>query len=212
MRGVDASLSGVLHGIRILGFADADAVARRVGMPAEAVAEALEDAEAHGWTSRAGFADLSGWTLTERGRIENERLLAEELERVGGGEHLREVYREFLPLNERLLRACTDWQLRPNGDDDERLIPNDHADADWDARVLRELSEIEHALAPISEEVENILNRFGGYDVRFTAALRRARGGELEWVAGSEVDSCHRVWFELHEDLIATLGIDRSAG
>jgi len=25
----------------------------------------------------------------------------------------------------------------------------------------------------------------------------------------TDVDSCHRVWFELHEDLIATLGIDR---
>ncbi|WP_245966848.1 hypothetical protein [Sphaerisporangium album] len=35
---------------------------------------------------------------------------------------------------------------------------------------------------------------------RFTAAL-----------AGARVDSCHRVWFELHEDLIATLGLDRHA-
>jgi hypothetical protein len=25
----------------------------------------------------------------------------------------------------------------------------------------------------------------------------------------TDVDSCHRVWFELHEDLVATLGIDR---
>jgi hypothetical protein len=24
----------------------------------------------------------------------------------------------------------------------------------------------------------------------------------------TDVDSCHRVWFELHEDLVATLGID----
>jgi hypothetical protein len=27
---------------------------------------------------------------------------------------------------------------------------------------------------------------------------------------GTGVDSCHRVWFELHEDLVATLGIDRA--
>ncbi len=54
-----------------------------------------------------------------------------------------------------------------------------------------------------------MLTRFGGYDRRFTAALRRARDGDAAWVDRTDVDSCHRVWFELHEDLLATLGIDR---
>jgi hypothetical protein len=30
-------------------------------------------------------------------------------------------------------------------------------------------------------------------------------------VAGTGIDSCHVVWMELHEDLISTLGIQRSA-
>ncbi|WP_459547562.1 hypothetical protein [Nocardia sp. X0981] len=42
-------------------------------------------------------------------------------------------------------------------------------------------------------------------------ALRRARGGEHDWMDRTDVDSRHRVWFELHEDLLATLGIDRRA-
>lgn len=58
---------------------------------------------------------------------------------------------------------------------------------------------------------ERVLTRFRGYDARFAAALARARAGESAWVDRSDVDSCHRVWFELHEDLIATLGLDRYA-
>jgi len=29
-------------------------------------------------------------------------------------------------------------------------------------------------------------------------------------VAGASVDSCHTVWVQLHEDLLSTLGLDRS--
>lgn len=34
-------------------------------------------------------------------------------------------------------------------------------------------------------------------------------GGERGWVDRTDVDSCHRVRFELHEDLVATLGLQR---
>ncbi|GAA1145629.1 hypothetical protein [Ornithinicoccus hortensis] len=56
-----------------------------------------------------------------------------------------------------------------------------------------------------------MLTRFTGYDTRFDAALRLARAGQYEWVDRTDIDSCHRVWFQLHEDLVATLGIDRLA-
>jgi hypothetical protein len=55
------------------------------------------------------------------------------------------------------------------------------------------------------------LTRFGGYDERFAAALTRAGHGELSWVNRPRADSCHTVWMELHEDLIATLGVQRGA-
>ncbi|MEK8226978.1 hypothetical protein NKG05_14185 [Oerskovia sp. M15] len=48
---------------------------------------------------------------------------------------------------------------------------------------------------------------------RIRRALHRGAptrpGREGGWVDRTDVDSCHRVWFELHEDLVATLGIDR---
>lgn len=199
----------VLHAVRLAGFADTPAVARRFGLGLTETTEVLGDAEARGWVQQAAFADLQGWSLTEAGRAENERLLAAELDGAGGAEPLADIYREFLPLNTSLQRACTEWQLRPA--DGDRLAVNDHTDPAWDARILDELAAIDQALGPLAGRLTRVLERFSGYDTRFSAALRRAQAGEARWVDRTDVDSCHRVWFELHEDLIATLGIDRNA-
>jgi len=197
----------VLHAVRISGFIDTPTIVRRFALDPAATAETLSNAEAYGWVAHAAFAGLEGWSLTEAGRAENERQLAAELARTGGADQVREVYRDFLPLNTRLQQACTHWQLRPAPGD--RLAANDHSDHPWDARVLAELAAIDHALAPLANRLGDILARFGGYDTRFAAALQRARAGENGWVDRTDIDSCHRVWFELHEDLIATLGLDR---
>jgi hypothetical protein len=115
-----------LHAVRILGFADTVAVADRFDLDASETEDLLRDAEAHGWTTYTAFGDTAGWSLTDRGRAENERRLASELTDARGEEAVRGVYHEFLPLNALLLRACTDGQLkRAVGD---RLVPNDHSD------------------------------------------------------------------------------------
>ncbi|MGP4104271.1 transcriptional regulator [Nonomuraea sp. KM90] len=199
----------VLHAVRISGYADTPAIAHRYGLDETKTKQALRDGQARGWVEHTAFAGTGGWSLTESGRAENERRLAAELARVGGAEEVRGIYREFLPLNALLLRACTDWQLRPTAGD--RLAVNDHSDPAWDARILDELAAIDRELTPLAERLGNVLTRFRGYDTRFTTALARARAGEGAWVDRTDVDSCHRVWFELHEDLIATLGIDRHA-
>ena len=195
----------VLHAVRLLGFADTPIVARRFNLPQQAVEDALKDAEAQGWTTRSTFAGTSGWSLTEAGRAENERLLAAEL---GNPDAVREVYADFLPLNALLQQACTDWQLRPSPTDP--LAANDHTDPAWDAGVLHELKVLDTALAPITARLTSVLPRFRGYDTRFSTALARATAGDTSWVDRSDVDSCHRVWFELHEDLLATLNLHRS--
>ena len=197
----------VLHAVRVTGFIDTAAIAHRFDLDASETEEHLRDAEAHGWTTYTAFGDTAGWSLTERGRAENERRLTSELTNVRGEPDVRDVYREFLPLNALLLRACTDWQLKPAPDD--RLVPNDHTDPAWDAGVLRELTAVDRALPVLIGRLGNLLTRFRGYEARFSAALTRAQAGELAFVDRTDVDSCHSVWFQLHEDLIATLGIDR---
>lgn len=120
-----------------------------------------------------------------------------------------DIYREFLPLNARLVSACTDWQLKPTSED--RLAPNDHTDPAWDARILDKLSALSAALAPLIARLTCVLRRFAGYDTHFEAALQCAKAGQNQWVDRTDIDSCHRIWFQLHEDLLATLGIDRSS-
>ena len=46
--------------------------------------------------------------------------------------------------------------------------------------------------------------------MRLFEALTRAYAGALGYVADN-MDSYHSVWFQLHEDLLATLGIPRTA-
>ncbi|MDF5754393.1 transcriptional regulator [Spongiactinospora sp. TRM90649] len=197
----------VLHAVRLNGYADTPAIAERFGFGETETKEELLDAEARGWVERTVFGGTGGWSLTDAGRAADERLLAAELTRAGGGDEVRAIYREFMPLNALLLRACTDWQLRPTADD--RLATNDHTDPAWDAAALATLDAVEQGLGPLVERLTGVLSRFGGYDTRFGAALARARAGDGAWVDRMHVDSCHRVWFQLHEDLIATLGIDR---
>ena len=196
-----------LHTVRLLGFADSAAVAARAGAGDDETLAVLLDAERRGWVRHDAFAGLEGWSLTEDGRVENERRLAQERATADPDDVVGSVYRDFLPLNARLVNACTYWQLRPAGEDG--LAPNDHTDPAWDAGVLTELDTLNASLAPLIARLTAVLTRFSGYDTRFDAALQRAHAGEIAWVDRSDVDSCHRVWFQLHEDLVATLGIDR---
>ena len=187
----------VLHAVRLLGMADDDAVARRFGLDRARAAELLLDFEAYGWVTWSEFAGVGGWSLTERGRAENERRLAAELAGIPGGtRRVHDVHEAFLPLNARLQQACTDWQLRPRPG--APLAANTHEDPQWDARVLAELTALSGELVPLVADLTSQLDRFRGYDTRFAAAAKEAA-----------VDACHRVWFELHEDLIATLGLQR---
>jgi hypothetical protein len=77
------------------------------------------------------------------------------------------------------------------------------------AAVLTGLGALSGALGPVERRLTDVLPRFAGYAGRFADALGHARDGHARWVDGSDLDSCHTVWFELHEDLIATLGLTR---
>jgi hypothetical protein len=197
----------VLHAVRLLGVAEDVEVAARFHLDAPVASELLLDFEARGWVTHVEFAGTGGWTLTEAGRTENERRLAEELRGTGSSSVVETAYDRFLPENERLLRAATDWQLRPSPTDP--LAANDHSDREWDQRVVRALTELGAELREIDGMLCARLTRFAGYAGRFTAALDRVRAGDPGWVNRPKVDSCHTVWMQLHEDLLATLGRER---
>ena len=199
----------VLHAVRLIGLADSDAIAACAGTDRDETLVALQEAEQHDWVQHLAFAGLAGWSLTDIGRVENERQLAAERRHADPERMIAAVYRDFLPLNTRLVRAVTKWQIKPTAED--QFAPNRHDDAAWDGQVLDELAALGTELAPLITRLSDVLARFDGYSERYEAALQNAANGAHDWIDKTDVDSCHRVWFQLHEDLVATLGIDRHA-
>ncbi len=196
-----------LHGVRVLGFPAASRVAGRYGLAPDTVEDALLDFEARGWVRHLSFAGDSGWSLTDAGRAENERRLAVELRRAGARDTVARAHATFVPLNRRFGTACTDWQIRPT-----RLDPmafNDHTDWPWDERVLQTLASVAASFRLLCTQLTGALARFDGYADRYAAALGQVGQGHRAWVDGPDRDSCHILWIQFHEDLLATLGIPR---
>jgi hypothetical protein len=203
MAGPSDSRLLVLHGLRLKGFAQTDDVAALVGLePAEVDAE-FERLKADELVLyREGR--LTGWALTPAGRKVQEQGLQAELQACGARDTVFDAYKRFLDLNNDLLGICTAWQMK-----DEATI-NDHADAAYDASVIDRLHELHDKVEPIISDLEATLDRYCGYRARLEASLTKLRSGEAEWFTKPLIDSYHTVWFQLHEDLLNTLGIERS--
>lgn len=195
----------VVHALRLKGFADTDVVAAAAGL-AEADTRSVLDELATTEQVKYREGRMTGWMLTPAGRAHGESLLAAELDEAGIRAAVDAVYRRFLELNQGFLGLCTDWQVR---DSDEGQVPNDHSDADYDAAIIARLAETDAAIQPICADLGDLLARFGGYTEGFGNALAKVQAGEQEWFTKPIIESYHTVWFELHEDLLATLGIDR---
>lgn len=204
----DDDLMRVLHALRLVGFGDAEAVAERSGVEAERARPLLVTASAEGWVLRRD-GHFSGWSLTAVGRSRSQQWLADELARAGVGPVVDAGYRRFRPLNRAFLDLCTEWQLRttPTG---ERVV-NDHGDSAYDAAVVERLAELDRRVQPLIGELAGAVARFGHYGPRLGAARRLVEQGDHDWFTRPVIDSYHTVWFELHEDLLATLGLERTS-
>jgi hypothetical protein len=192
----------VLHGLRLKGFGEPPGIADAVGLDVAAVEEHLAKLQAQELVLRRE-GRLAGWALTPAGRAEQQRLAALDAADAGATDVVRRAYERFLALNGDLLGVCTDWQVRAGA-------PNDHGDAGYDAAVLDRLRAIHAGLGPVLDQLVGALDRYAPYPPRFDAALARLDAGELEWFTKPLIDSYHTIWFELHEDLLSTLGIERS--
>lgn len=192
----------VLHGLRVKAFPDTDVLAAAVGLPVDEVALALVGFAEDGLVRRVE-GHLTGWTLTTTGREQGERLLARELDASGGRAAVTDAYRRFAALNGELLAVCTAWQLRDD-------VVNDHTDVAYDRQVVLRLVALHDLVRPVVVDLRQVLSRFAGYSNRLRTAVERVAAGESEWFTKPVIDSYHSVWFELHEDLLATLGLERA--
>jgi len=190
------------HALRIKGFAKADTIAEVADLPLAVVEEHLQGLLAREWAQFREAREL--WQLTPVGREEHHIALAED---VGGAHmtaHLHDAYHEFLQLNERFKALCGDWQLRDGQ-------PNDHTDVDYDRKVVARLVDLNDEATPIVAQMGEVLARLAQYGPRLARTCQSVVAGETKMFTGVMCGSYHDVWMELHEDLILTQGIDRTA-
>ncbi|HUR77173.1 MAG TPA: hypothetical protein VMZ22_04435 [Acidimicrobiales bacterium] len=199
-----------LHVLRVRGVTGTEEVAVATRLDEVTVDAAMAEHRARELVVlRTG--NLPGWALTRLGRDEDAQLAANELDAAGHRRIVDALYRSFLELNPALLLLCTDWQLLPIADNKTPPELNRHDDPAYDAEVLARLAKVDSAVQPICAGLADALARFGGYGPRLAAARARVEAGEHEWMTKPMIDSYHSVWFELHEDLLATLGIERGS-
>ena len=180
-------MNGVLHALRCMGFTGTNRVATATGLSESAVESELIDLAVAGLVTHTPGV-FGGWGLTEAGRTADAEHLASEVD--GVRDAVDKCYDDFLVLNPELLDICAAWQTKPGGVALSVL-------ADFHTRADAVLADLSVALP-----------RFGRYRERLATALGRASAGETEYVT-NDVESYHAVWFQLHEDLLATLGIPR---
>jgi pyruvate,orthophosphate dikinase len=121
---------------------------------------------------------------------------------------IESLWDRFHAADVELKRVVSDWQTR---EVDGEAIPNDHADAGYDAQVLRRLRvDVHPAIAPVIEAVAGQQRRFDRYQDRLDGAVRAVEAGDVQMMAHPLRDSYHTVWFELHEELIRLSGRTRA--
>jgi len=197
----------VLHTLRCIGFSSEDRIASAAGRETAEVVAILRALAARGLvTEHEGV--FGGWVMTDRGRVADDELLAAELSGNGAQAAVEEAYDAFNGLNTLLLKVCHDWQLRGvNG----ARFPNDHSDDAYDAGVIDRLVRVDAAVQPLLDTLTGLLPRFAIHRDRLTFALERVLAGDHEYFTDG-LDSYHTAWFQLHEDLLTTLGIERDPG
>ena len=194
----------VLHALRCIGFAGLHGVAAATGLPEPDVESELIDLAVAGLVTHVS-GDFGGWGLTDAGRASDAERIADELETSGTRTAVAKAYDDFLVLNPELLDLCTAWQTRSF---DGIVTSNDHTDPAYDARVLDRLTDFDQRAGVVCATLSAAMLRFQRYRVRLADALARAKSGALGYVTDSTA-SYHTVWAQLHEDLLATLGIPR---
>jgi DNA-binding MarR family transcriptional regulator len=196
----------VLHGLRLKGHAGAAALAESAGIATTEVESWLEPLAADGLVVRRETPE--GWSLTPAGRAEQTRLVDREVDAAGVRPAIEGAYERFRALNGAVLDACSRWQVREVAG---TAVVNDHRDPAYDARVVDDLAALHSRVEPLCDDLADALERYRPYGDQLSRAVAKVEAGEPDWFTKPRLPSYHTVWFELHEDLLTTLGLDRTA-
>ena len=196
----------VMTALRLAPLVEIDRLTQVTDLPPGVITTHVDALVASGLARRHDRAP-TGWTLTPEGHDALGERLTAQLDAAGLRSQMASLYGRFAQLNPEVLTAVTDWQVVTA--DDGTMVVNDHTDSARDAAVVTRLGALDDAAGPLCDQLGALVARFGNYRHRLGVARRHVESGEYRWVDSPLIDSFHTVWFELHEHLLATLGIER---
>jgi hypothetical protein len=184
----DEAEFGVLQALRVRGFGTVAQIAASSGLAPSLVESTLAGTDERGHTRVTGGARALH-SLTPAGRARSVLLVND---RVSGADRARlsDAYESFLFPNRDFKQITTDAQ---------------HG-----AAVGSRLEDVHAQLLPILSSLVALDPRFDRYEPRLEDALSRYRAGDADALAKPLTESYHDVWMELHEDLLATIGRERT--
>jgi hypothetical protein len=110
-------------------------------------------------------------------------------------------------VNAQFLTTMSAWQQVDVGG---RKVANDHSDSEYDDKVISRLDKLVARLTPLLDALADHDARFATYARRFAAAIEAVDAGQHALISSPTMDSVHNIWFEFHEDLLRTLGRERT--
>ncbi|GGL16003.1 hypothetical protein [Nocardia jinanensis] len=182
-----------LHGLRIKGMTQPEHIASATGLDPAVVREVLDDAVAQGRARSRTGGRVQGYMLTSAGRERHDELRADHVpDRL---DDLAGAYKAFLAPNRAFKSLTTRWQTEAAGEV---------------SAIVPELRTIHESVTAVLAAAVESVPRMKSYEPRFADALAAFESGDGSALAKPMSGSYHDVWMELHEDLLLTLGWERS--
>ncbi|MBW0090274.1 MarR family transcriptional regulator [Pseudonocardia sp. KRD-184] len=192
----------VLNVVALKKMASAPAIATDTGVDADAVTAVLADLSDRGLVVVAGDAALP----TDEAEPALAAAAAKYYADLRSDPALGDLVDRFETVNSRFLTTMTSWQQVDVGG---RKVANDHADSEYDDKVISRLDKLVQRLGPLLDALAAHDARFAAYPRRFAASMEAIDAGQHDFVSSPTKDSVHNIWFEFHEDLLRTLGRER---
>jgi|GraSoiStandDraft_52_1057288.scaffolds.fasta_scaffold257923_2 hypothetical protein len=191
-----------LHCLTLSQLATPEKIHTVVGLPPAEIEPALARLVEAGDVKEA----KGKYVIMPAGRQRLDGLYPELFASVRSSDAFTSAYERFERINNELKALITQWQTMTI---EGRSVPNDHSDADYDAKIVDRLAEIHERAEPILDAFAAVVARLERYKERLAEALDRVDTGESDYVSSVRCESYHTVWFELHEDLLRILGTTR---
>ncbi|TYQ11754.1 UNVERIFIED_ORG: hypothetical protein L601_001400000490 [Gordonia westfalica J30] len=192
-----------LHGLTLRQLATAEQLSDVTDLDAEVIGSALDQAVADG----RAMAARGAFMITPAGREHLDGVYPEAFADLRADDELVSVLADFEQgINKKNLALMTSWQTIVVDGTEQ---PNDHSDADHDAKVIDRLVQLHDRatvlLAPFAD-VDSLSKKFLA---RLDEALQRVDQGEHDYVSSVRIDSYHTVWYQMHEHLLRVMGEER---